>query len=148
MKTDRNLSIANKYPSVATLESLGPNWRPWSLRAPFLLAFTALCLFLTIAIELLIRHCSPDGCHVLGSTSPEHISVASSFVYNYLPTAIGISFGLIWAVAQHDYMRMEPWFQLSRAEGATAEESLLAEYLYMFLPRVPIEAARRRCVKP
>lgn len=72
-----------------------------------------------------------------------HLSVTATFVYNYLAMIVSITFGLLWSVAHHGYMRMEPWFQLSRARGAMAEDSLLTQYPYLFPLRVPFEAVKR-----
>jgi hypothetical protein len=44
-----------------------------------------------------------------------------------------------------DAKRLEPWFQLSKPEGAVAEDSLLLHYPFEFLAFVPISALRKRC---
>ena len=43
-----------------------------------------------------------------------------------------------------DAKRLEPWFQLSSNNGATAEDSLLLQYPFEFLPFIPITAFRRK----
>lgn len=77
-----------------------------------------------------------------------NLSVATNFVYNYLPTIISLFFGFLAAILHHDSMRMEPWFQMSREEGATAKDSLLLDYPYLFPLVVPFEAVRLRYVFP
>jgi hypothetical protein len=135
-----HLSMSN------TVEPLAVNWRPFTLRTPFLSAFIVLCVILLLLVEPTIRSClPPQGCPIVGEPSPSTvISNTAAFVYNYLPTAIAIVLGLIWAVVHHDYMRMEPWFQLSKAEGAAAEPSLCLMYPYTFPPLVAIKAGKAR----
>jgi hypothetical protein len=126
-------------------------WRPWPLRLPYLLTFALVCTFFIVALELILRSCQPDGCHVFGEPDSSSsgdgsldLSVATNFVYNYLPTIISLFFGLLVAILHHDSMRMEPWFQMSREEGATAKDSLLLDYPYLFPLFVPFEAVKRR----
>jgi hypothetical protein len=45
-----------------------------------------------------------------------------------------------------DVKRLEPWFQLSVKHGTIAENSILLQYPFDFLPFVPISALRRRSV--
>lgn len=124
------------------------NWRPWPVRVPFLFFFILVCAGLYVSIEFLIGYCSPNGCPVLGGASRAHVPTGASIVYNFSPTVVGICFGLLWSVAQHDYMRMEPWFQMSRPDGATAKDSLLVEYPYLFPLIVPLRAAKRGYLLP
>lgn len=133
------------------------NWRPLPLTPFFLAPFALLCLLLVLLLEVTLRACLPDGCPAFGAPSSNTTSdlstyaqgyspATTSFVYNYLPTIVTVSFGLLCALVHHDAMRMEPWFQMSLAEGAVAEESLLLAYSYMMPPSVPVAAWKNRYV--
>jgi hypothetical protein len=41
---------------------------------------------------------------------------------------------------------MEPYYQLSKENGALGKDSLLLHYPFDFIPLVPLKAARDRCV--
>ena len=66
--------------------------------------------------------------------------------YIYLPTVIAVIYNIMWSWIDLDVKRLEPWFQLSKPEGATAENSVLLSYPFDFLAFVPVRAARRRYV--
>lgn len=77
-------------------------------------------------------------------TGSENLPAAQSVLFNYLPTAVTVVFGMIWVVIDLDVKRLEPFFQLSMPEGANSRDSLLMAYPFDFLPLVPIYAASRR----
>lgn len=118
-------------------------WRPWPLRPPFLIGFIVLCIILCVGIDLVIRGCTPDGCHVFGQVTTE-LSNADYFTYNQLPTVLSLFLGLLWAVPHHDIMRLEPYFRMSVPGGTSAADSLLLDYPYTFAPLVPYLATKRR----
>jgi hypothetical protein len=64
--------------------------------------------------------------------------------YLYVPNIVAVLYSLIWSWVDLDVKRMQPWFELSKSEGATAENSLFLDYPYDFIATVPIKAARRR----
>lgn len=78
------------------------------------------------------------------ASTVDDLSVAATFSYLYLPTVIAVFYSMIWSWVDLDTKRLEPWFQLSKAEGATAENSILLQYPFDFLAFVPIRAARRK----
>ena len=68
------------------------------------------------------------------------------FCYRYLPQMIVVVLGVGWAAVDLDVKRLEPYFQLSKPEGATASNSIFLHYPFDFIVFVPINAARKRCV--
>ena len=68
------------------------------------------------------------------------------FCYQYLPQMIVVALGVGWAAVDLDVKRLEPYFQLSKPEGATARNSIFLHYPFEFIALVPINAARRGCV--
>lgn len=115
-------------------------WRPWPLRWPFYAAFLLACILLISVIELFIRNCPATGCGILSIDSS---SLLTSSIFNQLPTLVSLSLSLLWALPNHDVMRMEPYFQMSAPGGARAEDSLFLMYPYKFPLLVPWFAARR-----
>lgn len=120
-----------------------PTWRPRALRRWFLVSFSVLCALFCITIELIIRGCH-GGCHVFGPYSAADLSWKTLFVYNQMPTILGLALSLLWALPHHNVMRLEPYFRLSTPGGATAEESIFLQYPYIFPVYVPFKAMRRR----
>lgn len=80
------------------------------------------------------------------SQADGELSAGANFIFNYLPTIVSVVFGLLWAIAEHDYKRIEPFFQLSRPEGATAEDSILLDYPYSNPLTLPYVSFKRRYV--
>lgn len=127
---------------LRTDSNSGRLWRAWSLHLPFLVSFLMLCVMLIISIELIIVGCT-GGCHVFGKYSTEKLSSGTSFVYNQLPTAIALALSLLWALPNYHVMRLEPYFQMSAPDGATAANSILLHYPYIFVLFVPFQAAKQ-----
>lgn len=83
-----------------------------------------------------------DGAVVFTSSSTTWVA----FCCDYGPTLVAVLYGLIWATIDHDVKRLEPYFQLSKPAGATAENSLLLFYPYMLHVWVPYVAIRKKYV--
>ena len=104
----------------------------------------AICLGrLIIILQLLLSYQRRAG-GILFAPSLDAFSVVDTFLYLYLPTIIATIFGLTWAWVDLDAKRLEPYFQLSRPGGATAEKSILLDYSTDFIAMVPIRAFRKR----
>jgi Protein of unknown function (DUF3433) len=100
-------------------------------------------LFFAIALEILAQKSQRDHGLIFASNIQD-ISTSKTFAYLYLPTIISVIFSMLWAWIDLDVKRLEPYFQLSNADGASAENSLLLAYNLEFLAFVPISAAKRR----
>lgn len=120
-------------------------WRPWTLGAGALVPFTLFTGGIIVALGLLQWQNSRNGAIFLTSDT-NGFSTIQTFLYNFLPTIMVVSYGIFWNWIDLDYKRLEPWFQLSQQDGAKAEDSLLLRYPVEFLPVVPIKAARKRLV--
>ena len=68
------------------------------------------------------------------------------FCYRYLPQMVVVVLGVGWAAVDLDVKRLEPYFQLSKPEGAAANNSIFLHYPFEFIAFVPINAARKGCV--
>ena len=74
------------------------------------------------------------------STLPLHLQ----FLYLYLPTVLAVLFSIHWAWLDLETKRMEPYYQLSKKNGALGKDSLLLAYPFDFIPLVPLKAAKER----
>ena len=59
-----------------------------------------------------------------------------------------VLYGIGWAAVDLDVKRLEPYYQLSKPGGASANDSILLHYPFDFLALVPLIAAKRRFVNP
>jgi hypothetical protein len=73
------------------------------------------------------------------------LTVAQFAFWKYLPTIVGVVYGIVWKVTDEELKRAEPYYQLSKgAKGALAAESLNIEYHTIWSPMVPVSALKYR----
>jgi hypothetical protein len=72
------------------------------------------------------------------------LPLSQTFQFLYLPTVIAVMFSIYWAWIDLEIKRMEPYYQLSKENGALGKDSLLLHYPFDFLPFVPFKACRDR----
>ncbi|OBT67469.1 hypothetical protein VE03_03067 [Pseudogymnoascus sp. 23342-1-I1] len=125
-----------------------PLWKPTTLRFPVLGSIFAVTVLMIIALETLAYLSTgknnSNGGGLAFAATVDDISTIATVSYLYLPTVIAVFYSIMWSWVDLDSKRLEPWFQLSRPGGATAEDSILLQYPFDFMPFVPIRAARRR----
>ncbi|THX33737.1 hypothetical protein D6D12_01354 [Aureobasidium pullulans] len=119
------------------------NWKPISLRLPFL-QFMLLATISTIIILQSLLYKSQTQGGILFAPSIDELPLSVTFGYRYAPTIIAVIYGFLWSWIDHDTKRMEPYFQLCSPGGASAEEILLLQYPLDFIAFVPFRAARRK----
>jgi hypothetical protein len=120
-----------------------------TLRAPVLGLFIVLSISLIVILELLARATglqqSLSGSGAVAYADQDgNLSTADSFLYLYFPTVVAVCYSMLWSWIDLDVKRLEPWFQLSKKDGASAGDSLLLQYPFEFLAFVPFKAAKRR----
>ncbi|KAI9857387.1 MAG: hypothetical protein M1813_008290 [Trichoglossum hirsutum] len=122
-----------------------PNWRPFSMRWPYI----SLLIFLASAIagiqEFLFQLSdtrSKRGDGLLKFTSPKELNVWEYFCWKYMPTLVAVTYGIMWQVVDFEVKRLEPYYQLSKKDGALAEESLSIDYLNFWHYLTPFKAIR------
>lgn len=71
------------------------------------------------------------------------LSLRAVSLCNYLPSLVAVLFGLLWTIPNYHYRRIEPYYQLSKPGGATAEDSLLLDYSYTSTLLVPFASFKR-----
>lgn len=113
------------------------------MTAPILLLLTILTLLIAVAIEVIAQLSHSRGGLALSRTQDE-IPQYAMISYLYAPNIIAVLYSLVWSWVDLDVKRMQPWFELSKPEGATAENSMFLDYPYDFIATVPVKAARRR----
>lgn len=106
-------------------------------------------IFLVILIEALLQTSNRKFGLVFGHVNDRNggsdlLSNADKFGYRYFPTLISVLYGLLWTWIDHDFKRLEPYYQLSKPGGALARDSLLLNYPYNLVASVPITAFRRK----
>ncbi|KAJ5316522.1 hypothetical protein PENANT_c019G09522 [Penicillium antarcticum] len=117
-------------------------WRPVALRPPYLAALVCLMLTMLLCLEGLRQYSDREGGLVFFDYTDD-VSALQSFAYNYVPIIISLVLVLIWTVTDFDVLRLEPYFQLSRPEGAPASV-LFINYNFGQTILTPINALRRR----
>ena len=103
----------------------------------------AITVILIATLEYLSQKSARAGGIVLANIHGG-FSALQSFSLLYLPTILSVCFSIAWSWIDLDAKRLEPFFQLSKAEGALAEQSILLQYPIEYLPLIPIKAARSR----
>lgn len=126
---------------LATVHKHG--WKPMSLGAPVLCCFALASFIIAAIIEILADQSQRNGGLAL-SASADSFSTFVQFCYLFLPTIVAVIYSLLWSWIDLDVKRIQPWLEMSRPAGATAESSIFLDYPYDFIAFVPIKAARRR----
>ncbi|KAK2048923.1 hypothetical protein LZ31DRAFT_489657 [Colletotrichum somersetense] len=117
-------------------------WKPLTLSAPVLFSFAFASFILAIVIEVLAYQSRVKGGLAL-SKSVEDIPAFARFSYLFLPTIVAVIYSLLWSWIDLDIKRIQPWLEMSKPGGATAERSIFLDYPYDFIALVPMKAAKR-----
>lgn len=118
-------------------------WRSVTLRFRFLAAVILIAGGLICAVQILLVRSQRDG-GIIFSSDVNGLPLSQSFGYLYLPTLIAVLYSLTWSWVDLDVKRLEPYFQLSQENGASAANSLLLFYPFDFIASVPLTTIRRR----
>ncbi|KAL1586528.1 hypothetical protein WHR41_05262 [Cladosporium halotolerans] len=138
---------ASKKAPSATVEAVpeikGQQWKPMTLRRPFLLTIIAITLALIALIQVLvIKDRQNDG--LLFAPDIGEVGAFDTFLHRYLPTIVAVLYSIAWTWVDLDTKRIEPYRQLSKPGGATGRDSLLLHYPYDFLGFVPFTSFKRK----
>ena len=117
-------------------------WKPLTLRASTIIASLLITVALIAIIEY-INKISIEEKALFFADETGDFPVGIVFCYRYLPQMIVVALGVGWAAVDLDVKRLEPYFQLSKPEGATASNSIFLHYPFDFIALVPINAARK-----
>lgn len=122
-----------------------PSWRPISMRWPYITLLIIIALGLAGLQEFLCqisqqRKKNNDG--LIKFNDPKEIPTMVYFAWKYMPTMILVTYGVMWQIVDYEVKRLEPYYQLSKPEGATARESLNLDYLTFMTYLIPLMAIR------
>ncbi|ROW08842.1 hypothetical protein VMCG_02883 [Cytospora schulzeri] len=129
--------------SLGTTKDSSAGWKPYTMRAPVLCAVIVISLGLASVIEYLAQKSQKQGGLAL-SPSEDDIPRTVNIAYLYMPTTVAVLYSLLWTWIDLDVRRMQPWFELSRADGARGDQSLLLNYPFEFLAFVPVSAWKQK----
>ncbi|KAK4168880.1 hypothetical protein QBC43DRAFT_82387 [Cladorrhinum sp. PSN259] len=119
-----------------------PNWKPFSMRWPFLLWLIIMSIGLAISMEILYRRSTRTP--LVTFKTPNDIPAEQYFAFKFLPMLIAVTYGVMFQATNFDVMRLEPFYQLSKEGGALADESINIEYLTQFMWLRPFRAIHRK----
>ncbi|KAJ5102478.1 hypothetical protein N7532_003007 [Penicillium argentinense] len=97
---------------------------------------------MALSIEFL-RQYSNRHHGVIHLKSYEDLANVTSGVYTYVPTAFAILAVALWNICALDVLRLEPFFQLAKPEGASGSV-LFTNYCFFYGILTPIMAVRNR----
>jgi len=132
------MSRKNTLPRTAT-EIFYPqdNWKPFSMRWPYLTALIIISVGLAGTQEYLFRR-GP----LYTFTKAAELNTWEYFSFKYLPTLCAVSFGIMWQITDFEVKRLEAYYQLSKEGGALAAESINVDYITFFNFLRPVKALR------
>ncbi|KAH8731942.1 hypothetical protein GQ44DRAFT_735638 [Phaeosphaeriaceae sp. PMI808] len=119
------------------------HWKPPALRAPVLILTIAVCWGLIVTLEFLLWKSQQDGGLIFAPVIND-LPLSRTFLYRYFPTIIAVLFSIYWAWIDLETKRLEPYYQLSKENGALGKDSLLLHYPFSFIPLAPFKAFRDR----
>lgn len=131
-KSDNNTEIF--YPQ--------PNWKPFSMRWPYLLALILISLLLAVGVQLIYQ--SSTRTPLMRFSTPEEIDPFHYFVLRFVPTLVTVTYGVLWQITDVEVQRLEAFYQMSRDGGALAAESINVDYITGFSFSRPIRAFQRK----
>lgn len=117
-----------------------PNWKPFSMRFPWLCMLVLVSAGLAAMQELLYQRYEKDG--LLRFKSPDDVGPMLYFAVKFGPTLAAVVFGVLWQFTDFEVRRLEAYYQLSKPGGALAAESINVDYVTCFTFFRPIRAIK------
>jgi hypothetical protein len=119
------------------------SWRPSAFQPWVLFSGALICWALIVILQLLLTKSHRDG-GIIITADTQDLPFSQTFLYLYLPTILAIIFSILWNWIDLQVKRLEPYYQLSKSNGAPGKDSLLLHYPFDFVPFVPFTAIRNR----
>lgn len=116
------------------------NWKPFSMRWPYLTALIVISVTLAASQEYLYQKSHQKPLYEFNSASD--LNTWDYFVFKYLPTLVAVIFGILWQVTDFEVKRLEAYYQLSKPGGALAAESINVDYITFFNFFRPVRALK------
>ncbi|KAL7801456.1 hypothetical protein V8C43DRAFT_271083 [Trichoderma afarasin] len=118
-----------------------PNWKPFSMRWPYLTSLVLIAAGLAAMQEVLFQKYKKGG--MVKFTSPDQVNPGIFFVIKFAPTLLAVIFGVLWQFTDFEVRRLEAFYQLSKEEGAVASDSINIDYATSFNFFRPFRALRK-----
>ncbi|KAK3327806.1 hypothetical protein B0T19DRAFT_422854 [Cercophora scortea] len=119
-----------------------PNWKPFSMRWPYLALLIFCAILLGGGQELIYQKSVRQP--LVKFKSPSDIPPEEYFAFKFLPTLVAVSYGVLWQVTDFEVRRLEAFYQLSKEGGALAAESINVDYITSLNFMRPIRAIQCR----
>ncbi|OOF94819.1 hypothetical protein ASPCADRAFT_208477 [Aspergillus carbonarius ITEM 5010] len=117
-------------------------WLPRTLRRQYLIPLACL-MFVMLLLTEFLRQLGNDKGSLSLFTSTNQITDTRRFAYTYVPTILSMIIAILWSLVEYDALRLEPYFQLSKPQGASADV-LLLNYEFGHYTTAPFFAMRNR----
>ncbi|EPS45934.1 hypothetical protein H072_93 [Dactylellina haptotyla CBS 200.50] len=122
-----------------------PNWRPWEMDWPYLTFLNVLTFALAGLTEYLIQLSDSIGTKgLIQYQSARNVPIDQWIAWKYVPTVVGVIFGVLWQVTDTEVKRNEPYYQMSKPNGAIAKYSLNVDYFEFLSFLTPFQGVRYR----
>ncbi|KAI5842035.1 hypothetical protein BZA05DRAFT_208676 [Tricharina praecox] len=131
-------TATSSFSLLPSTSSSRTGWRPRTLKPTAHILFAAMTVGFIVGLEVVLNVSRRNGSITFLS------SKIVDMAFDYVPLLLAVVYGLIWAAIDHDVKRFEPYFQMSKPGGVTAEHSLLLEYPYTFAAIAPFIAFKKR----
>lgn len=119
-----------------------PDWKPFSMRWPYLGSLILLFLALAVMQEVLYR--SFGDAPMVSFRSPDELGPWTYFAVKFAPSICAVLYGVLWQFTDFEVRRLEAFYWLSRDGGALAAESINVDYVTGFDALRPLRALQRR----
>lgn len=138
--TDKPSKMSYFFPTNSQM----PDWRPFPMKSWYVSFLVSSALVLAAISEYLVQKSNINGDNVglLHFRYPKEVTALDWFTWKYLPTMVLLLYGIMWQAVDFECRRLEPYYQLSKPEGALAAESLNMDYVTFFSYLIPFKAFR------
>ncbi|KAI2467030.1 hypothetical protein F4781DRAFT_433791 [Annulohypoxylon bovei var. microspora] len=119
-----------------------PNWKPFSMRWPYLSWLILLSVGLAIAQEVLYQKSAQAP--LITFERATDLGAGYYFIFKFVPTIITVTYGVLWQNTDFEVKRLEAYYQLSKEGGALAAESINVDYITLFNFTRPFLALQRK----
>lgn len=140
-ETRRSLTAAAKGQTTHVFYPQ-PNWKPFSMRWPYLSMLIILSIALAAMQEVLYRTFRQKP--IVSFRSPDDVEPSVYFAVKFAPSICAVLYGVLWQFTDFEVRRLEAFYQLSREGGALAAESINVDYVTSYDILRPIRALGRR----
>lgn len=141
-KSIRTQTVSKPKPQRTETFYPHPDWKPFSMRWPYLTMLILLSITLAGLTEALYR--SSARTPLVSFNTPQQIKPGMYFVIKFLPTIVAVIYGVMWQMTDLEVRRLEAYYQLSKEGGATAAETLNVDYITNLSFLRPVHAYRLR----